>query len=73
MIRDGSAYVLENVFDGRILQRAAGKVKPYCGSEEWITAPRKIIIPEETEPEPLPPRVRRPPRRYVEECCVHSS
>ncbi len=58
--RGGSAYVLENVFDGRILQRAAEKVKPHRGSEEWITAPREVIMPEENEPESLPPRVRRP-------------
>ncbi len=63
VIRGGSAYVLENVFDGRILLRAAEKVKHYCGSEEWITAPREVIMPEENEPESLLPRVRRPPRR----------
>ncbi len=73
VIRGGSVYVLENVFDERILQRAVEKVKPCCGSEEWITGPREVIMPEENEPEHLPPRVRRSPRRYVEECCIRSS
>lgn len=45
------------------------KAKPYV-SEEWIPEPQEVIMPDEpeAEPEPTPPRERRPPRRYIEEC-----
>ena len=68
VIREGSAYLLENLFTGQSVQRTAEKVKPYCGSEEWLTEPRNLeSAPEEGE-EPIPPRLRRPPRRLIEEC-----
>ncbi len=70
VVRDGSAYILENMFTAQKCQRAADKVKPYCGEEEFVLDPREVIVPEneDTEPEPLPPRVQRPPRRCIEEC-----
>ena len=69
VIREGGAYLVENVFTGKTLQRAAEKVKPYYGSSQWLLEmEEKLIIPEEEENEPLPPRVRRPPRRLIEEC-----
>ena len=71
VIRDGSAYILKNVFTGKEIQRAAEKVKLYCGTEEWLLDNQEIHRQEEEEEEehePLPPRVRRPPRRYIEEC-----
>ncbi len=71
VIRDGSAYLLENVFTSQQCQGAEDKVKPYYNEEEWIPEPQEVIVPEDEdrEPEPLPPRVRRFPRRYTEECC----
>ena len=66
-IRDGSAYRLVNVFDNVEIQRAADKVKPYMGEEQWLTQPQELYVPEEVEPEPLPPRARRPPPRLIEE------
>lgn len=69
VMRNGGAYVLTKVFTGQEIQRAAEKVKPYNGSEEWLVGAQEINLPEEEEEEePSPPRVRRPPRRYTEEC-----
>ncbi len=70
VVRDGSLYVLENLFTAQRCQRVADKVKPYSGKEEWVLEPREVIVPEnqDVEPAPLPPLVRRPPRRYNEEC-----
>ncbi len=72
VIRDGGAYLLENVFMHQQCQRAADKVKPYCSEEEWILEPQEVIVPEaeDSEPKPLPPRTQRPPRRYIEESLV---
>ena len=36
-VRNGSAYVLKNVFDETIIECAANKIKPFVGDEEWIT------------------------------------
>ncbi len=73
VIWDGSAYVLKNVFTSQKCQWAADKVKPYYSEEEWIREPQEVIVPEgeDSEPDQLPPRVRRPPRRYIEQCCVY--
>ncbi len=70
VLRQGSAYVLEHVFTGQRLQRAADKIKMHHGSEEWLLEPRSEEsqqVPEEAV-EPLPPRTRRPPRRLITEC-----
>ena len=56
-----------NVFDRSEIQRAADKVKPYHGDEQWLTEPQEVFVPEETVPEPVQPRVRRPPPRLIEE------
>ena len=66
-IRDGSAYRLKNVFDDSEIQRAAEKVKPYVGEEQWLDRPQELYIPEVVEPEPRPVRERRPPPRLIEE------
>lgn len=66
-IRDGSAYRLVNVFDRSEIQRAADKVKPYHGDEQWLTEPQEVFVPEAVVPEPVQPRVRRPPPRLIEE------
>ena len=67
VLRDGGAYVLENVFTGQLVQRAAEKVKPYWESGPWIMPQPEMCVPEAT-PEAVPARDRRPPRRYIEEC-----
>ncbi len=46
VIRDGSAYVLKNVFTSQKCQRAADKEKPYFSEEEWIREPQGVIVPE---------------------------
>ncbi len=70
VIRDGSAYILQNIFDGKEIQRAAEKVKvkPYFGSEEWLMGMQEVNVQEEEDAEPLPPRQRKAPHRYIEEC-----
>ena len=71
---DGVGYVVENLYTGARIQRAAEKLRPFVS--------RGNIIPEMVEePDPvrdevedevdltvsLPPRVRRPPPRLIEE------
>ena len=68
VFRDGGGYLLENVHSGQKLQRAAEKVKPCEGQEEWLVSPPEVPSVEEEENEPPPPRTRRPPRRLIEEC-----
>ncbi len=72
VIRDKGVYLLENVFTHQAVQRVADKIKPYYSGEEWILEPQEVIVPEaeDSKPEPLPPRNRRPPRRYIEESMV---
>ncbi len=69
VIRQGGAYVVENVFNGATLRRAAGKVKPYVGQEGILLQHRELYLPdaeeEESEEElPRPRRERRAPQRY---------
>ncbi len=61
VICDVSAYVLQNMFEGTEIQRAAGKVKPYCDSKEWPVGLQEINVMEEDEDieEPIPPRQRQ--------------
>ncbi|KAG0714265.1 Transposon Tf2-9 polyprotein [Chionoecetes opilio] len=63
----GSVYVLENVFTEKQVQRAAEQVKPYHGSEEWLVEPVERVLQPDPVDEQLAPRVRRPPRRLIEE------
>ena len=68
VLREGGAYLLVNLFTGQKVQRTAEKVKPYRGQEEWLVQPdtSESDVPEEDEP--LPPRLRRPPKRLIEMC-----
>ena len=68
VFRDGGAYLLENIFTGQKVQRAAEKIKPYVGKEEWLLAPLEVSCAEENRDEPMPPRLRNRPRRIIEEC-----
>ena len=71
VMRDGSAYVLENTFDGKQIQRAAEKIKKYVGQDRLLVDQEEVLMPpeeEEEEEEKRQPRQRRPPGRYVEEC-----
>ena len=68
VLTSGSVYIVKNIFTGQELQRAAEKIKPYLGSEEWLLEPTTLSLEPEPETEPLPARVRRPPRRLIEEC-----
>ncbi len=68
VLREGSAYVVENTFDGVRIQRAAEKIKPYVGRDRILVQPEKIVDSTGSEDEDqLPPRQRRPVRRYIEE------
>ncbi len=59
---------MKDPFTGQMLQRAAEKVKPFAGSEEYVVEPQDTMFQADLETEVLPPRVRKRPRRYVEEC-----
>lgn len=39
VLLEGSAYIFENVFTGKQIQRAAPQVKSYCSEEEWLLEP----------------------------------
>ena len=67
VIRDGGAYKLRNPLTGTELQRAAEKVKPYYGREEWLTELTSTPVQDDFFVESLPPRARNPTRRYIEE------
>ncbi len=68
VLRDGGGYVVKDPFTGQMLQRAAKKVKPFGGSEEYVVEPQDTVFQADLETEVLPLRVRNRPRRYVEEC-----
>ncbi|XP_076038870.1 uncharacterized protein LOC143024042 [Oratosquilla oratoria] len=63
-----SVYGLRNPFTGKETRRAAAQVKPYFGSEEWLVEPVEKEFHPDPEVEILPPRMRRAPRRLIEEC-----
>ena len=67
-MRNGGAYVVKDPFTGQQLQRAAEKIKPFYGDDLWVLEPQNTTFRADLETEVLPPRVRRPPRRYIEEC-----
>ncbi len=68
VLRDGGGYVVKDPFTGKLLQRAAEKVKLFCDSEEYVVEPQDTAFQADLETEVLPPRVRNRPRRYIEEC-----
>jgi len=68
VLRNGGGYVVKDPFTGQLLQRAAEKVKPFCGEEQYLVEPQDSVFQADLETEVSPPRTRRPPRRYIEEC-----
>ncbi len=61
VLREGSAYVVR-------IQRAAEKIKPYVDRDRILIQPEEMVDSAESEDEdPLPPRQRRPVKRYIEE------
>ncbi len=40
------------MFDRWEIQRAAEKIKPHCGSEEWVIGLQEISVAEEDREEP---------------------
>ena len=68
VLRDGGGYLVKDPFTGHQLQRAAEKVKPFYGSEEYVVEPQDTVFQADVETEVLPPRVRNRPKRLIEEC-----
>ena len=71
VLNEGVAYVVENVFTGQQLQRAAEKIRPYVGESDVIPQMEEVIVDlagEGESEEQLPPRTRRAPRRLISEC-----
>ena len=71
VIREGSTYILKNLFNDSMLERAANKVKPFYGKEEWLV---KMQEHSETVPDIVPEGIRTrgarnivPPSRLIEE------
>ena len=67
VLRNGGAYIVKDPFTSQQLQRVAEKIKPFHGDEQWLIESQDITFQAEVETKVLPPRVRRPPRRYIEE------
>ncbi len=64
---------MKDPYSGKLVQRAAEKVKPYVSRSEIIPELEEnysdgCVEEEEEEDQDLPPRRRRPPRRLIEEC-----
>lgn len=68
VLREGGGYVVKDPFSGKMVQRAAEKVKPYHSEEEYVVEAQDTVFQPDLETEVLPPRIRNRPRRYVEEC-----
>ena len=66
-LRNGGAYVVKDPFTGQQLQRAAEKIKLFHRNEQWLLEQQNMTFQTGVETEAIPPRVRRPPRHYVEE------
>lgn len=56
----GSVYVMENLFTGKMVKRAAGHVNPCVGEEEWLLEPSDCTFESEPEDEQLPPSEQIP-------------
>ena len=69
ILHDGGSYELENPFTGKRVKRAAEKVKKCHLENPWVLQPQEMDFPEGEEDimEELPPHMRRPPRRFIEE------
>ena len=67
VLRNGGAYIVKDPFTSQQLQRVAEKIKPFHGDEQWLIESQDITFQAEVETKVLPPGVRRPPRRYIEE------
>ncbi|MPC63915.1 hypothetical protein E2C01_058024 [Portunus trituberculatus] len=67
-LRNYGGYVLKDHFTGQLLKRTAKKRKPFHGEEHYLQEPQDTIFHADLETEVLPPRVCRPPQRYMEEC-----
>ncbi len=65
---DRSVYVVENIFTGRRVQRAAEQIKPNLWENEWLMDPLDESIEPDPEPEPVALSTRRPLRRLIKEC-----
>ena len=70
---DGVSYIVENVFNGKTLHRAADKVRKYIAKDGYVLDVEEVVVPsdeedeEEGREEPRPTRERRPVRRFIEE------
>ena len=71
VVRGGAKYRLVNLFDDTVLERAADKVKPYVGQEEWLIEPQALqSLGSDVEDPGLRTRGARnivPPSRWIEE------
>lgn len=70
-IRDGSTYVLKNLFNEIVIERAADKIKPFHGDEQYLLNMQEHT---ETVPDTVSEGVRTrgarnivPPSRLIEE------
>ena len=71
VIRDGAKYELMNLFDDTLVERAADKVKPFIGQEQWLLEPEEIQgLESDVEDPGIRTRGARnivPPSRWIEE------
>ena len=71
VFRDGATYELRNMFDNSVVERAADKVKPFVGQEQWLTEPQQMqYLGPDIEGQGIQTRGARnivPPSRFIEE------
>ncbi|MPC55650.1 hypothetical protein E2C01_049593 [Portunus trituberculatus] len=65
VLRNRGGYVVTDPFTEQLLQRAAEKLKPFYGEEQYLLEP---LFHADVETEVLPSRLRRPLRQYIEKC-----
>ncbi len=68
VLRGGGGYVVKDPFSGKMVQRAAEKIKQFHSEEEYVVAAQDTVFQPDIETEVIPPRGRNRPRRYIEEC-----
>ncbi len=49
VLREGSAYIVENTFNGVRIHRAAEKIKPYVGRDRILVQPEEMVDSAENE------------------------
>ncbi|MPC61602.1 hypothetical protein E2C01_055676 [Portunus trituberculatus] len=56
VLSNDGGYVLKDPFTGKLLKRAAVKMKPFCGEEQYLLEPQDTVSYVHLKTEVLPPQ-----------------